>query len=81
MNDRLHIESISELLALLPSHKIEHPLVGLVNFDDYEGTFAPGTRISLGFYTIMLADGCQHKLWYGQRPYDFSAGNMLCIAS
>ncbi|MCI5561353.1 MAG: helix-turn-helix domain-containing protein [Phocaeicola sp.] len=41
---------------------------------------SPGTCISLGFYAIMLADGCQHKVWYGQRPYDFSAGNMLCIA-
>ncbi len=80
MSSFVHIESISELMSILPGQEVAHPLVALVNFDDYTSQFAEGTRITLGFYAIMLADGYQHRIWYGQRPYDFSAGNMLCIA-
>lgn len=80
MNRIVHIETIAELMDLLPGHEVTHPLVALVNFDDYTSQFAQGTKITLGFYAVMLADGCQHKVWYGQRSYDFSAGNMLCIA-
>lgn len=80
MNQFIHIDSITDLMDYLPDNEVFHPLVALVNFDDYTSQFPSGTKITLGFYAIMLADGCQHKVWYGQRPYDFSAGNMLCIA-
>ncbi len=80
MKQYLRIESITDLMGLLPREEVVHPLVTLVNFDDYKSQLPIGTKVILGFYAVVLANGSQHKVWYGQRPYDFSAGNMLCIA-
>ncbi len=80
MSQFVHLETIQDLMERLPGQEAMHPLVALVSFDEYESQFAIGTKITLGFYAIIVAQGCQHRVWYGQKPYDFSAGNMLCIA-
>lgn len=76
MKQYLRIESITDLMGVLPREEVVHPLVTLVNFDDYKSQLPIGTKVILGFYAVVLANGCQHKVWYGQRPYDFSAGNI-----
>lgn len=75
-----HIETISEMHKMLPGSKVKHPLVSVVDFSKYKEQFNSGTKITLGFYSIMFKNFCINKMKYGQQSYDFQEGSLMCIA-
>lgn len=65
---------------LLPGSKVKHPLVSVVDFSRYKEQFNSGMKITLGFYSVMFKNFCINKMKYGQQPYDFEEGSLMCIA-
>ncbi len=49
MKQYLRIESITDLMGLLLREEVVHPLVTLVNFDDYKSQLPIGTKVILAF--------------------------------
>lgn len=65
---------------MLPRASVKHPLVAVVDFSKYEEQFNSGMKITLGFYSIMFKNFCANKMKYGQQPYDFDGGSLICMA-
>jgi AraC-like DNA-binding protein len=80
MNEIIHIETIAEMLKMLPNTTVEHPLVTVIDFSKYQEQFNSGMKITLGFYTVMFKNSCVNKMKYGQQSYDFQNGSLICIA-
>lgn len=80
MNHIIHLETISEMHKMLPQASVKHPLVAVVDFSQYEEQFNSGMRITLGFYSVMFKNFCSNKMKYGQQPYDFDDGSLICMA-
>jgi len=61
--------------------KPEHPLISVINFDalNHQPDQSSLTLIS-NFYSIALKRISTGKLKYGQQPYDFDEGVMMCMA-
>ncbi|OCX50900.1 transcriptional regulator [Mucilaginibacter sp. PPCGB 2223] len=80
MNSINHVETISEMHQMLPGSQVRHPLISVVDFSGYKEQFNSGTRMTLGFYSIMFKNFCVNKMKYGQQSYDFQDGSLICIA-
>ncbi len=80
MNSIHHIETIADMHKMLPQAKVRHPLVAVVDFSKYGEQLDTGMKITLGFYAVMFKNFCVNKLKYGQQPYDFQDGSLVCIA-
>ncbi|HEY8934220.1 MAG TPA: helix-turn-helix transcriptional regulator [Cyclobacteriaceae bacterium] len=80
MNSVNHVETISEMHKMLPQSTVKHPLVSVVDFSNYKEQFNSGMKITLGFYSVMFKNFCVNKMKYGQQPYDFQEGSLICIA-
>ena len=74
-----HLETIGELHQLLGA-PAQHPLLAVVDFARYEQQFSAGVRLTLGFYAVMFKNYCVNGVKYGQQPYDFQDGSLICIA-
>jgi AraC family transcriptional activator of pobA len=77
------IKTISEYHRVLGISKPEHPLVSVINLDE----FSPPTEnrkisVVFGFYIISLKRnlGGKMKYNYGQQQYDFDEGTMFFIS-
>jgi AraC-like DNA-binding protein len=80
MSKIIHIETISELSKILGLPHVKHPLATVVDFSKYDDKFTSGVKLSAGFYSIMFKNFCGNKIKYGQKPYDFQEGSLICIA-
>lgn len=80
MSAVIHIETISEMYRMLPRAVVRHPLVAVVDFSKYQEQFNSGMKITLGFYSVMFKNFCPNKMKYGQKPYDFDDGSLVCMA-
>lgn len=81
MSTPLHIKTISEFHSLrgLPGPK--HPLISVIDFDDMQRTFEPGTQgLTFDFYSISVKRGGNYRYRYGQQNYDFNKGVMFFMA-
>ncbi|MFT3739085.1 MAG: helix-turn-helix transcriptional regulator [Breznakibacter sp.] len=65
---------------MLPQASVKHPLVAVVDFSKYQEQFNSGMKITLGFYSVMFKNFCSNKMKYGQKPYDFDDGSLVCMA-
>jgi AraC-like DNA-binding protein len=79
MNRILHLHSITELNSFI-DHKVRHPLVEVVDFNQRADRFEGGTSITCDFYIVMFKNHCANKLRYGRKPHDFQDGSLLCVA-
>lgn len=80
MSSVIHLETISDMHKMLPQASVMHPLVTIVDFSKYQEQFNSGMKITLGFYSVMFKNFCANKIKYGQLPYDFQDGSLICIA-
>lgn len=80
MSGIIHLETISDLHKMLPQTSVRHPSAAVVDFSKYREQFNSGMKITLGFYSIMFKNFCANKMKYGQHPYDFQDGSLICIA-
>lgn len=80
MNNIIHLETIPAMHKMLPHTSAKHPLVTVVDFSKYEEQFNSGIKITLGFYSVMFKNFCANKMKYGQQPYDFDDGSLICMA-
>lgn len=65
---------------MLAGATVKHPLVAVVDFSEYYEQFNSGMKITLGFYSVMYKNFCPNKMKYGQKPYDFDDGSLVCMA-
>lgn len=80
MDNIIHLETISDMHRMLPQANVKHPLVAVVDFSKHQETFNSGLKITLGFYSVMFKNFCSNKIKYGQQPYDFDDGSLICIS-
>lgn len=80
MSNVIHIETISDMHKMLPKASMKHPLVAVIDFSRYQEQFNSGMKITLGFYSVMFKNFCPNKMKYGQNPYDFDDGSLVCMA-
>lgn len=80
MSHIIHLESIGDLNRLLQQPRPRHPLLGVVDFTQFDEQFGAGMKISSGFYTVMYKNYCVNTLKYGRQYYDFQEGSLMCIA-
>ncbi len=80
MSNILHLETISDMHKMLPQASVKHPLVAVVDFSKYQEQFNSGMKITLGFYSVMFKNFCINKMKYGQQPYDFDDGSLICMS-
>jgi len=75
------IKTITEFHQFRGLPKPEHPLISVVNFDDFK-RFQDNEPKSLinNFYSIALKRSINAKMKYGQQEYDFDEGVMILIA-
>jgi len=77
----VHIQSIAQLHQLLQLPKPKHPLISLVQFEDFPKiTIDQRTRLITDFYQITLKKECPCRIQYGQSVFDFEEGVMSCFA-
>lgn len=76
----IHIETISEVNNMLALPKVKNPLIAVANFSNFDQEFEPGTKFTLGFYTLMFKNYCPNKIKYRQQVIDFQEGTLLCMA-
>jgi AraC-like DNA-binding protein len=74
-----HLETISELHHLL-GLPVQHPLLSAVDLTHYTQQFSVGERLTLGFYAVIFKQFRVNGLRYGQQPYDFQDGSLICIS-
>lgn len=75
------IKTISEFHQFRGLPKPEHPLVSVVNLDDFTGIQENwGTSLVLEFYSISLKRMSNVRFKYGQQQYDFDEGIMFFLA-
>ncbi|UOQ74373.1 helix-turn-helix domain-containing protein [Hymenobacter cellulosilyticus] len=76
----VHIQSITQLHQLLGLPKPTHPLVSLIQFEQFPPiTIAQRTRLITDFYQITLKTECPCRIQYGQSLFDFEEGVMSCF--
>jgi AraC-like DNA-binding protein len=80
MNDIYRIDTIGQLNAMLNQDKARHPLVSIVDFSKIERYGEGITKMTSGFYSIMLKNHCSNTLKYGREYYDFEEGTLVFIA-
>ncbi len=80
MDDIFVINTITELNRLLNQDTTKHPLVAVIDFSKVDTYGQDYTRMSSGFYTIVLKNHCHGKFKYGRKYYDFEEGTLLCMA-
>jgi AraC-like DNA-binding protein len=77
MDDILHIETISELNAIMGQEEPKHPLIGVIDFSKMDFSAHRSIKISTGFYTVMQKNLCPGALRYGRNYYDFQEGSLF----
>jgi AraC-like DNA-binding protein len=77
MDDILHIETISELNAIMGQEEPKHPLIGIIDFSKMNFSAHQRIKISTGFYTVMQKNLCPGALRYGRNYYDFQEGSLF----
>ena len=80
MNNKLQINSISELHNALGLGKPTHPLVTLIHQSQVKQSFDEQLTVGVGLYFISLKDGANCSIGYGQTTYDFDTGTMTFLA-
>lgn len=75
------IRTITEYYRLVELAKPEHPLIGVLKFDDikYQPNKRPSSIIH-NFYSIALKKNFTAKMKYGQQDFDFDEGVMHFMA-
>lgn len=75
------VKTISEFHRLRGLPKPEHPLVSVVNLEDFTPpTEKRPSRVILDFYSISIKRCLSTRIRYGQQEYDFDEGVMFFIA-
>lgn len=82
MKNVFRIETISQLNDILGNEKAKHPLVSIINFDQFDTHNDERMlgAITSSFYTILLKNKCNARMRYGREYYDFQEGTLVCIA-
>lgn len=80
MSTVIHLETIAEMHKMLPDSQVKHPLVAVIDFTKYKEQINSGMKMTLGFYSVMFKNFCLNKMKYGQQPFDFQQGSLVCIA-
>lgn len=81
MDTIVEIHSISVFHELLGYEKPKHPLITLIDLNNLRPKKEYINRKYVtGYYTISLKNGCDCKLRYGRRYYDFSEGSLMFIS-
>lgn len=76
----VHIQSIAQLHQLLQLPKPTHPLVSLIQFEQFPAvTIDQRTRLVTDFYQVTLKTACPCRIQYGQSLFDFDEGVMSCF--
>lgn len=77
----VHIQSITQLHQLLQLPKPTHPLVSLLQFEQFpQLVIEQRTRLITDFYQITLKTDCPCRIQYGQNLFDFEEGVISCFA-
>jgi len=75
------IKTITEFHQFRGLPKPEHPLISVVNFDDFKRLRDDEPKSLINdFYSIALKRSLNAKMRYGQQEYDFDEGVMFLIA-
>ncbi len=75
------IKTISEFHRLRELPKPEHPLISVINVEDFKSLHhTEPTNFIYDFYSIALKRNCDAKFRYGQQQYDFDEGTMFFMA-
>ena len=74
-NKFIRINSVSELHKLMGLPKPKHPLVSLINYNDFHyAAVESSVKAILNFYTVSIKNNADCKFNYGQNYYDFDEG-------
>jgi len=82
MENYLTIDSVGTYFKLR-NHKLLHPLVGILNFDDFKpdpNTLPVHNGFAFECFAIFLKDNRSCKMKYGGKSYDYDDGTMVFIA-
>lgn len=81
VSNPVFIKTITEYYRLMELAKPEHPLIGVLKFDDikYQPNKRPSSIIH-NFYSIALKKNFTAKMKYGQQDFDFDEGVMHFMA-
>ena len=75
------VKTISEFHQLRGLPRPEHPLVSVVNLEDFNpALITEKTNVVLDFYTVSIKRCLSAKFRYGQQEYDFDEGVMFFMA-
>ncbi len=74
-----HVKSISEFHKYKNLPKPEHPLISVVNVEDFSQD-VESVSLVLDYYSIAIKRGLTGKFKYGQQDYDFDEGVMFFIS-
>lgn len=76
------IKTISEYHQAMNLPRPEHPLIAVINFDDFKHSWGTTKGVVFDFYSVALkrisSDRVKYK--YGQQEYDFNEGILFFIA-
>jgi AraC family transcriptional activator of pobA len=76
----VHIHSITQLHQLLQLPKPTHPLISLIQFEQFPSlAIERRTRLIMDFYQVTLKTECPCRIQYGQSLFDFEEGVISCF--
>ena len=80
MDSIVEIETISTLNKMLGQEESKHPLIGIIDFSKIDFSIHTSSKVTTGFYTVMLKNLCPGALRYGRNYYDFQEGTLFFMA-
>ncbi len=80
MEEIIKIDNISILFEMLEQEKPKHPLVGIIDFSEFDHSRFGNVKATMGFYQIMFKNLCPGALRYGRNYYDFQDGTLTFVA-
>lgn len=77
MESILNIRSVSQLNDLLQQPKVNHPLVSVLFFKEFEYSSDIFKRFTSELYAVILKNHIHGTLKYGRQNYDFQEGTVI----
>jgi AraC-like DNA-binding protein len=79
MREILQLKTINDLFQFLQYGSTKHPLIGIVDFDFFNGHGSDKVVLRTDFYSVIFKKGGSNYLRYGRRSIDFQEGSLVCI--
>jgi len=79
-NNIIRINTITDLHKSIQYASPTHPLVTVVDFSKLKNYSHEESRMTTGFYSVMLKEDVSTKIKYGREYYDFQEGTIVFIA-